>query len=449
MATNKHFCCHKDIAKCSLVLFPLLVLFLLSCGDNTTNPIEPKLPFKNVQDFGAIGDGKADDTMPINKALLGGGDVYFPPGTYRVSATLRVVSGTTLRGAGRGVTTIQMVTPGHGATINVRGDNVVVADLALQGPSPSEDTYTAHETGIRVGPAISTTLSRDIQIRDCSIFNYGFHGIELDSVSKANIARNDIHRIGYAGVACLSSYDVIVSENTIESITPGTQGDAYGIMFSHWTLQEPSSSRCIAYGNTILNIPGWSGLDTHNGTFITFANNVIEGCRIGIHAGGVENANVTMRNINIIGNTIVAGRASHLHSGIIVSGRANRYAEKCVVADNIVDGYGIPANQNNGNDRAGAIYVVYAGGVSVTGNVVENFAESGIIFQQDNTNFVCSGNLISSGTSLTKAYGIRVRDTNNSGYITGNRANGLPICVLNDPSNNVRVGDNDNVGTCN
>lgn len=63
----------------------------------------------NVRAFGAIGDGVKDDTLAIQSAInhansLGGGVVYFPPGTYIVSPNsnraLYVHSNMVLRGAG-------------------------------------------------------------------------------------------------------------------------------------------------------------------------------------------------------------------------------------------------------------------------------------------------------------------------------------------------------------
>lgn len=58
--------------------------------------------FRNVKDFGAVGDGSTDDTDAINKAVSSGNRcgqncdsstvtpalVYFPPGTYVVSAPI-------------------------------------------------------------------------------------------------------------------------------------------------------------------------------------------------------------------------------------------------------------------------------------------------------------------------------------------------------------------------
>jgi polygalacturonase len=52
----------------------------------------------NVKDSGAIGDGVADDTAPLQGALNGGQrTVLIPAGTYKISATLKVDSQTTIQ----------------------------------------------------------------------------------------------------------------------------------------------------------------------------------------------------------------------------------------------------------------------------------------------------------------------------------------------------------------
>ncbi len=65
----------------------------------------------NVRDFGAIGDGKKDDTGAIQAALAeaeqaGGGVVLLPRGRYRVSDCLTIPRQTVLRGAGRQLTAL-------------------------------------------------------------------------------------------------------------------------------------------------------------------------------------------------------------------------------------------------------------------------------------------------------------------------------------------------------
>lgn len=60
--------------------------------------------FYNVKDFGAVGDGTADDTDEIRNAILYvgaklGGTLYFPKGKFNVSDTLSLPAGILIQGA--------------------------------------------------------------------------------------------------------------------------------------------------------------------------------------------------------------------------------------------------------------------------------------------------------------------------------------------------------------
>ncbi|MBM4078465.1 MAG: peptidase, partial [Planctomycetes bacterium] len=60
----------------------------------------------NVREFGAVGDGKADDAPAIQAALdaasaNGGGIVLLPPGSYLINKTLTVAPRTVVRGNSR------------------------------------------------------------------------------------------------------------------------------------------------------------------------------------------------------------------------------------------------------------------------------------------------------------------------------------------------------------
>ena len=62
-----------------------------------------KVDLFNVQDYGAVGDGKADDTQALKKAIEaaaanGGGIVLVPDGEYRITAALDLGDGVELRG---------------------------------------------------------------------------------------------------------------------------------------------------------------------------------------------------------------------------------------------------------------------------------------------------------------------------------------------------------------
>ena len=94
-----------------------LILSLLLCrvaGAAPDSPqwkiVETKYPTPdtvvagyNVLDFGALGDGKTDCTMPFQQAMdgmarAGGGTVFVPEGRYVIKGTLQIPTSVTLRG---------------------------------------------------------------------------------------------------------------------------------------------------------------------------------------------------------------------------------------------------------------------------------------------------------------------------------------------------------------
>lgn len=70
-----------------------------STGAVNTN-VEKKLQeYVSVKDFGAVGDGVADDTAALQLAFdnldtLDGGNLYFPTGTYKITEAIRLGTGT-------------------------------------------------------------------------------------------------------------------------------------------------------------------------------------------------------------------------------------------------------------------------------------------------------------------------------------------------------------------
>ncbi len=55
----------------------------------------------SVKDFGAIGDGVADDTLPIQQALAAHDEVFLPAGTYLIMAPITVAKNQSLFGEGQ------------------------------------------------------------------------------------------------------------------------------------------------------------------------------------------------------------------------------------------------------------------------------------------------------------------------------------------------------------
>jgi hypothetical protein len=222
-------------------------------------------------------------------------------------------------------------------------------------------------------------------------------------------------------------------------VNPGTVGNAYGIAFTYSgqlpNASNPVSTRCTAEDNVIKNIPVWECLDTHNGNLITFANNILENCKIGIHAGSVDGTDEVVRHATIVGNVLVAGSAQHQHFGIVVAGSSTNYAYNVVVSGNALDGYGADGYTNNG-----AIHAYYTGGVSISNNTITHAAEAGIVLWHHNADFNVTGNLIELEIWSGTPYAIRAHGGQNFGMIVANRVHGLVIDTAGDPG--VTVSEN-------
>lgn len=117
----------------------------------------------NAKRFGALGDGVNDDTTNIQAALnaasaQGGGVVFLPAGTYKISAVLTVAANVILQGAGRAATTVKNTAATTGC-FTIAGSYAKVRALSLSHSSSS------------TGRAIQATGATDkfIEVREVII----------------------------------------------------------------------------------------------------------------------------------------------------------------------------------------------------------------------------------------------------------------------------------------
>jgi hypothetical protein len=135
----------------------------------------------NVKDFGAKGDGAADDTQAIRQALEkagsgGGGVVYFPYGSYRLAAPLRIPAKTVLRGQREDLVQLVWTNPSNRrldavlfgtsqfgledlSLAFVGADNGLVADV------PRSDGEVPLAKGQSVSPQAGDVFLRRVRIR--------------------------------------------------------------------------------------------------------------------------------------------------------------------------------------------------------------------------------------------------------------------------------------------
>lgn len=110
----------------------------------------------SVKNFGAAGNGTTDDTAAIVAAILyanglGGGEVYFPAGTYLISATLALtVAGVSLKGTGSSSSVIVNAQTAAGA-LTCSASRFYVEDLgisAIPGSTAAAVTLTQNDAAV-------------------------------------------------------------------------------------------------------------------------------------------------------------------------------------------------------------------------------------------------------------------------------------------------------------
>jgi hypothetical protein len=123
----------------------------------------------NIKDFGALGDGVSDDTVPITNAISaahahGGGNVVFPPGTY-ITGTQLLYSKVHLIGAGIETTILllksgangdllQGSVNGYGATfVNVNASNASGSTGGIYNWSVRDMTLDGNKSNQSGGPS--------------------------------------------------------------------------------------------------------------------------------------------------------------------------------------------------------------------------------------------------------------------------------------------------------
>ena len=125
----------------------------------------------SVKDYGAVGDGVADDTAAIQAALDNvpvSGAVFFPEGIYKISAALDMSASTapiTIYGVGFG-SVIKQVTANTSAFKGPDSNHTLIQNLSFSGPS------TANTTGW----AIELVKTRRCAVVSCLFDNWGFDG---------------------------------------------------------------------------------------------------------------------------------------------------------------------------------------------------------------------------------------------------------------------------------
>jgi parallel beta-helix repeat protein len=347
----------------------------------------------SVRDFGAVGDGKADDTAAIEAAVKAGtGVVYFPKGDFRITRTivLDLNKRERLSLVGSGGACVIMAGPGpafhfigtHGGTGDpgsVR-DEVwrhqrmpIITGLEIRGANPEsiglrlERTMQAVLTDLLIRRCkIGVELlrrNRNLIIDHCHIYHNRHVGIDFNKVNlhQAIIADSHISYNAVAGIRLLGGEmrNFQIVGNDIEyNYDPNLQGSADVLI--DMTLPGSSFREGTIVGNTIQAVPSpgganirfLGGKDLKVGGLLAITGNLI-----GSQSHNIHLANC--RGVTISGNSIYSAAEHSL------------WLANC--ANIVMSGNTIDWNPDHKSKRlVDGIFIDGCKGVTLSNTIIEN-----------------------------------------------------------------------------
>lgn len=243
----------------------------------------------NVRDFGAVGDGQADDTEAIQHTLqAGNGVLEFPPGIYTISRTIEVPLSKQgpvgIVGVG-GTAKVRMTGPGpafrivgtHGGTgdpksvkpeITLSQRTPTVSGLEIEGAHEEADGIELIGTmqsnidgvliqGVRHGIRLYRR-NRNVRISGCNIYHNRGVGIFLDELNlhQINIVGNHIsyNRLGGIRIEKSEIRNLQITGNDIEYNNHrvfGTPPEPTAEIYVDTTAEGASVAEVTVCSNTI------------------------------------------------------------------------------------------------------------------------------------------------------------------------------------------------------
>ena len=241
----------------------------------------------SVKDFGAVGDGAADDTAAIQAALSSGASVVsVPNGTYIVTG-LTISAALTFAGTG----VLRKASATSTPLLTISASNVIIDGIEFQGASLNAKpaTYVSGDTAILCAGSSSVSPRNGITVRNVTINGFAAFGMFVRYAQNVTVTNNRVSYCGYAGITFLSVIRGIINDNTIQEIDASAGAvNWYGISLTRDPSVNSTNSapctQCVVSNNIVRNVSQWTGIDSHALYQSVIIGNNVSGCKNGIYA---------------------------------------------------------------------------------------------------------------------------------------------------------------------
>lgn len=400
----------------------------------------------SVKDFGAVGDGVADDTVALQNWANSTGILLMPPGVYKITSTITLSSNTSITAPFGAV--VQTSTINISLFSATSKSNIQIDGVKFKATSAGSSAYVA---GVKF---VSCTNSK---VSNCIFEGMQWAGVMLDGCVRCTV--RDSHFSGWLGTV-QDAADVCIYNDC--SLCEVLNNYCYGGGNHGVLVQDPYAGllpkKCLVSGNRIgqhtaygvaVYIPGTAGTGD---TDIQVTNNYIENIQgsystnrssgagiyaVGNYIGAIQitgnsivnccsqtlDRTLTPAGIGI--NGVASGVTKPLISNNTVSGmpqgdgiNISSSAGGAVVCNNVIN---IPST-NNGTGVGGAtllgsgIRVEASSGVELTGNSAIVYGTGSAFFQY--ANGIASSNISVTGGFYQSASSPTFRAAQNGGFTT-------------------------------
>ncbi len=264
-------------------------------GVKTPKDSQPPANAVNVKDFGAKGDGVADDQAAIqaamNEAKATGKTVWMPEGTYNHSGVL-TLDGAKMEGAGD--KTVLHATNPHEGAIKLTGDGSSLSNLTTS-VNASDRSSMPNAASVLVQNASNATVANVTTQGACS------NGIRLDNATGSKITNNLVLGSNADGLAVMNgSSDNLIQHNVVYQAGDDSFSD------NSYTNEGKQDSNNTFDGNLSLDNAYGRGMAFAGSKNATITNNVISGSKwIGIWADSDHNSGTMESSGHRIANNTV------------------------------------------------------------------------------------------------------------------------------------------------